>query len=101
MHKQDDADGVTQEDRDQLMREKITTLRGIKVTGFSKDIEDDMITTSNTYGIQTDIEYDAVGNLIYEEAIPLKFFHADLSSKNEWAFNIKINGIARQPKPGR
>jgi uncharacterized membrane protein YgcG len=96
-HKQDQADGVTQADRDELMREKITTLRGIKVLGF-KDIEDDMITTSNTYGIQTAVDYDAVGNLIYEEAIPLKFFHADLSSKNEWAFNIKINGIARQPK---
>jgi uncharacterized membrane protein YgcG len=97
-HKIDEGDGVTQGDRDELMKEKITTLRGIKVVGFSKDIEDDMITTSNTYGIQTAINYDEAGNLVYEEAIPLKFFHADLSSKNDWAFNIKINAIPR-PAP--
>jgi YD repeat-containing protein len=94
-HKQDAEDGVTQEDRDELLREKLTNLRGIKVTGFSKDIEDDMITTSNTYGIQTAIDYDAAGNLIYEEAIPMKFFHADESGKTLWSFNIKINGVQR------
>jgi YD repeat-containing protein len=86
---------VTQEERDELLRERMTSLRGIKVVGF-KDIEDDMITTSNTYGIQTAVKYDEAGNLVYEEAIPLKFFHAD--DKTEWAFNIKINGVQR-PKP--
>ncbi|MFI5157839.1 MAG: hypothetical protein ACHQF4_03180 [Sphingobacteriales bacterium] len=50
----------------------------------------------STYGIQTSVNYDEAGNLIYEEAIPLKFFHAD--NKAEWAFNIRINGIQR-PKP--
>jgi hypothetical protein len=94
-HKQDE-DGITQEDRDELLHERLTTLRGIKVTGFGKDIEDDMITTSNTYGIQTAINYDAAGNLIYEEAIPMQFFHADM--KTQWAFNIKINGVQR-PQP--
>jgi uncharacterized membrane protein YgcG len=85
---------VTKQDREELMRERITTLRGIKVVGF-KDIEDDMITTSNTYGIQTAINYDENGDLICEAAIPLKFFHADESSKNQWAFNFKINGLTR------
>jgi len=98
-HKQDAEDGVTQEDRDELLREKLTNLRGIKVIGFSKDIEDDMITTSNTYGIQTAIDYDAAGNLIYEEAIPMKFFHGDESGKTLWSFNIKINGVQR-PQAG-
>lgn len=98
-HKQDAEDGVTQEDRDELLREKLTNLRGIKVTGFSKDIEDDMITTSNTYGIQTAIDYDAAGNLIYEEAVPMKFFHGDESGKTLWSFNIKINGVQR-PQAG-
>jgi YD repeat-containing protein len=85
---------VTKQDREELMRERITTLRGIKVVGF-KDIEGDMITTSNTYGIQTAINYDENGNLICEAAIPLKFFHADEPSKNEWAFNFKVNGLTR------
>jgi hypothetical protein len=92
-----DMGQITQEERDQLQQERITTLRGIKVAGF-KDIEGDMITTSNTYGIQTAINYDDAGDLICEAAIPLKFFHADGSAKSEWAFNFKINGIKR-PAP--
>ncbi|HEY4196333.1 MAG TPA: hypothetical protein VGM63_12410, partial [Mucilaginibacter sp.] len=35
-------------------------------------------------------------NLVYEAAIPLKFFHDDAPGKNEWAFNFKINGIAHK-----
>lgn len=85
---------ITKADREELMRERITTLRGIKVAGF-KDVEGDMITTSNTYGIQTAINYDDSGSLVCEAAIPLKFFHADGAAKNEWAFNFKINGFIR------
>jgi hypothetical protein len=88
------SNDVTQADRDDLLKERLTTLRGIKVEGF-KDIEGDMITTSNTYGIQTAINYDDKGNLVYEAAIPLKFFHADNITKNEWAFNFKINELQR------
>jgi uncharacterized membrane protein YgcG len=93
----DDNGDITQQDRDELMRERITTLRGIKVVGF-KDIEGDMITTSNTYGIRTAINYDDKDYLVCEAAIPLKFFHADDPAKNEWAFNFKINGIQRKPQ---
>lgn len=78
----DDNGNITQQDRDELMRERITTLRGIKVVGF-KDIEGDMITTSNTYGIRTAINYDDKDYLVCEAAIPLKFFHADDPAKNE------------------
>lgn len=85
---------VKQEDRDELMRAKLTKLREIKVTGF-KDIESETMTTSNTYGFKVALDYDKDGNLVYEAAIPLKFFHADDLSKNEWAFNFKINGITR------
>lgn len=90
--------GVTQADRDELHRELITSLRGIKLEGFNqKDIEGDMITTSNTYGIKTAIDYDAKGNLICEAAIPLKFFNIDPKSKNEWSFDVKMNAISNQP----
>lgn len=85
---------VTQEDRDNLKEAQLTKLREIRVSGF-KDIEGETITTSNTYGIKTAIDYDKDGNLVYEAAIPLKFFHVDDLAKNEWAFNFKINGIAR------
>lgn len=85
---------IKQGDREELMKAKLTKLREIKVTGF-KDIESETMTTSNTYGFKVAIDYDKDGTLVYEAAIPLKFFHADDLSKNEWAFNFKINGITR------
>ncbi|WP_183564450.1 hypothetical protein [Mucilaginibacter sp. SP1R1] len=90
----DENGEITKADRDELMRERVTKLRNIKVEGF-KDIDGDMITTSNTYGIKAAIDYDADGNLVYEVAIPLQFFHTDDITKNEWAFNFKINGIQK------
>jgi hypothetical protein len=99
---QNDNNGeITKEDRDELMRERVTKLRNIKVEGF-KDIEGDMITTSNTYGIKAAIDYDEKGNLVYELAIPLQFFHADEKemAKNEWAFNFKINGVQKPAGAG-
>jgi hypothetical protein len=100
IHTGDSEDTVTQEQRNELLSERITNLRGIKQTGFNKDIEDDMITTSNTYGIQAAFNYDATGNLVFEEAIPLKFFHTDVTEKTLWAFNLKINGIKRPDNSG-
>ncbi len=96
---QDEGGDVTQADRDELMRERITSLRGIRVVGF-KDIEGDMITTSNTYGFQTAVDYDEKGYLICEAAIPLSFFHDADITKNEWSFNFKINGLQRKT-PGQ
>jgi YD repeat-containing protein len=94
-HTPGENENVSPEERNELLQERMTKLRGIKVVGF-KEVEDEMITTSNTYGIQTAVNYDDAGNLIYEEAIPMKFFHGD--DKAEWAFNIRINGVQR-PKP--
>ena len=85
---------ISQEDRNDLERQRLTTLRGIKADGF-KDIDYDLITTSNTYGIRAGINYDEAGNLDCEIAVPIKFFHVDDITKNEWAFNFKINGLTR------
>jgi len=94
-----DEDTVSKADREELMRERITTLRGIKVVGF-KDVEDPNITTSNTYGFQTAIDFDDAGNLVCEAAIPMNFFHADGQLKTPWAFDIKINGVQRPTPSG-
>jgi hypothetical protein len=85
---------LTQADRDELMRARLTKLREIRVSGF-KDVEDETITTSNTYGFKVAIDYSKDGYLVYEAAIPLKFFNVTDFTKNEWAFNFKINGITR------
>jgi len=84
----------SKQDHDALMQTMLTILRGIKATGF-KDIEDEMITTSNTYGIKTAVDYDDKGYLVCEAAIPIQLFHADDALKNEWAFNIKLNGLTK------
>jgi len=97
LHSDDAPTDITKQDRDELMRERLTNLRGIKVTGF-KDVEDEMITTSNTYGFQTAVNYDQNGYLVCEAAIPLSFFHADNLAASEWAFNFKINGIQSKPR---
>ncbi len=88
------ADQITPEDREELMRARLTKLRNIKVIGFP-DIEGENITTSNTYGIKTALNYADTGDLVYEASIPLKFFHAEAPDKTEWAFNIRINGIGK------
>ncbi len=90
--KKGNPDLLDQQDRDEMLRAKMTKLRNIKVTGFP-DIESDIMTTSNTYGIKVALNIDADDNLVYEAAIPLKFFHAEAPDKTEWAFNIKINGV--------
>lgn len=97
--KNTNPDLLDQQDRDEMMKARLTKLRNIKVTGFP-DIESDIMTTSNTYGIKVALNIDANDNLVYEAAIPLKFFHAEAPDKTEWAFNIKINGVTRPSKPG-
>jgi uncharacterized membrane protein YgcG len=66
-------------------------LKRIKADGF-KDVENDIFSLQNTYGFRVAIDYDDHGFLVYEEVIPLTLFHADELKKNEWAFDIKING---------
>lgn len=80
--------------RDEMRKARLTQLRSMKVTGF-KDIDYDIITTTNSYGFKAALNFDDEGNLIYEAAIPLKFFDAEDVAKNEWAFNVKVNGISR------
>jgi hypothetical protein len=91
------TDGSMQkQDEDEMMQARLTTMRSIKVEGF-KDVESEMITTANTYGFKVAINLDADGFMDFEAAVPMRFFHVDDVTKNEWAFNIKINGLG---KPG-
>lgn len=94
------TDGDDKENHEALMQAVLTVLRGIKADGF-KDIENNMITTSNTYGIKTALDYDDKGYLVCEAAIPMVLFHAAGDAvKNEWAFNFKINGLTKPATPG-
>lgn len=86
-----DNDNAPQ-DHDEMMRAKLTKLRNIKVTGF-KDVESEVITTANTYGFKTAMSYDEKGYLLYEAAVPLKFFDLSDAGKAGWAFNFKVNGF--------
>lgn len=90
----------TEQEKKQAITE--LKLKRIQAEGF-KDIEIDVFTQENLYGIRAAINYDEHGNLIYEEEIPLKLFHTDMSPKTEWAFNIKLNHpepAAKKPAEG-
>lgn len=98
------ADGPAEQprdddDRQQRMQAHLTKLKQIKATGFP-DVLNELITTSNTYGIKTALNIDKDGSLVYEAQVPINMLHADNSGKNEWAFNIKINGITRKGPDG-
>jgi len=84
----------TEVNHEEIRKAHLTKLRNMKVTGF-KDIDYDIITTTNSYGFKAALDYDAEGNMVYEAAIALKFFDAADIAKGEWAFNFKVNGITR------
>lgn len=70
-----------------------TKLRKTGVKGF-KDIDEDEIYAGNIYKIQTALNFDDNGYLVYEEAIPLALFKAEELANNEWAYNIKLNAVS-------
>lgn len=84
---------LKQEDQDERRKADLLKLRDIDVKGF-KDIETDHISTANTYGIKTVLNYDEQGALVYEAAIPVKMLHSDNSNGKPWMFDIRINSFA-------
>jgi hypothetical protein len=76
---------------------KSTRLKKIEVKGF-KDIDEGQMYNGNPYKIQTAVNVDDNGYLIYEEAIPLALFQAD-ELANEWAYNIKLNPVTARLQP--
>ncbi len=83
---------LKQEDQEERRKAELLKLRDIDVKGF-KDIETDHISTANTYGIKTVLNFDEQGALIYEAAIPIKMLHTDNSNNKPWTFDIKINSF--------
>lgn len=83
---------LKQEDLEERRKADLLKLRDIQIKGFP-DVETDHITTANTYGIKTVLQFDESGALVYEAAIPVKMLHSDLNSK-PWVFDIKINSFA-------
>ncbi|OAQ38002.1 hypothetical protein A5893_16675 [Pedobacter psychrophilus] len=79
-------------ERTEIRQKTLTGLKEIKVTGFS-DITVESISIYNTYGIKTGINYNDKNALIYELAVPLKLVGLDAANANEFAINIKLNGI--------
>jgi hypothetical protein len=71
-------------------RKLLNGIKEIKLTGFTKDVADSVISVYNQFGIKTGIDYDNQGNLTCEVAIPLKYLHL---SGSDFAYNIKLNGL--------
>lgn len=80
---------------------KTNGTRKIGIKGFKKDIDEDELYPGNGYRIQTALNFDNNGYLIYEEAIPLYLFHAD-GPDSEWSYNIMLNAVTgRVPENGQ
>lgn len=82
------------------LRTRATHFKKIKAEGFD-DISDDELEPMNRYGIKAAVGYDDSGYLVYEEAIPLRLFHAGAQLTKEWAFNVKLNELAKAEKVPR
>lgn len=81
---------------------KINGNRKIGIKGFKKDIDEDELYPGNGYRIQTALNFDNNGYLIYEEAIPLYLFHADGQDNSEWSYNIMLDAVTgRLPENGQ
>lgn len=76
--------------------------RKISVNGFKKDVDENELYPGNAYRIQTALNFDDKGYLIYEEAIPLYLFHAEGQDNSEWSYNIMLNAVVgRLPENGQ
>src|SRR3569833_685694 len=62
---QQDTGKLNEDARDEERKAKMTKLSQMRVTGF-KDVESDMITTSNTYGFKNALDFDKDGNMVNE-----------------------------------
>ena len=84
------------EESDDTPRPSLLESTSMRVSGF-KDVESDVITTSNTYGFQAALNIDDKHNLAYETASPLKMLNIKANKKKltELAINIAINGIEK------
>ncbi|GAB2985332.1 hypothetical protein GCM10027049_24910 [Mucilaginibacter puniceus] len=93
------TESITFNTLDQKRNEaRSTQLKKIEVKGFS-DISEDRMYNGNPYKIQTALNFDDNGYLVYEEAIPLALFKAEGLATSEWAYNIKLNAVTARLQP--
>ncbi len=80
---------------------KTNGTRKIGIKGFKKDVDENELYPGNGYRIQTALNFDDNGYLIYEEAIPLYLFHAE-GADSGWSYNIMLNAVTgRLPENGQ
>jgi len=80
------------DDEADIKKPSLLQSTSIKVTGF-KEVESDVITTSNTYGFKASVKLDDKHNLVYETAIPIKMLNFKPGKNDEFEINVQINGI--------
>jgi hypothetical protein len=86
------------DDANLKMRVASMEFKKIRATGFT-GIPPVFGAQKNDQNIYATIKSNADGELVLEEAIPLKLFVTDAAAA-EWAFNIKINGLFIKTAPG-
>lgn len=81
-----------QRDSIQLVTRKaqLAGVKEIKISGF-KAITDSVISIYNEHGLKAVASFNQNGDYVYELAIPLSLL--DLTTKSEFAYQLKLNGL--------
>lgn len=74
-------------------KEQLSTVKELKVGGF-KTITDTLVSIYNEYGIKAFGAFNAKGTYVYELAIPLSLLELSINDKNEFVYQIKVNGLS-------
>ncbi|MFB2118081.1 hypothetical protein [Parapedobacter sp. 2B3] len=77
---------------DDMRKGALAAIRAIHVMRFD-DVLDGQISLENTYGIHAQATLDSAGALCVEMVVPLNRLGISVDGGDEFAFNVKINGI--------
>lgn len=75
-----------------VQQSQLAQVKEIKVTGF-KEITDTLVSIYNEFGIKASASIDKDRLFFYEMTIPLDKLGISPDSGNEFAYNIKVNGL--------
>ncbi len=83
---------ISTEEVAQIRKEAVINMKEIKVVNFNI-IKDTLISIYNEYGIRCAVNYDSVGSLCYELAVPFKQLNIVRSNFSVVAYKVQVNAV--------
>jgi hypothetical protein len=87
--------------------DSLTSAVSEKVNGFFKEIgvegitciQDSLIAIYNTENIKVALRYNSKLQLVYELALPLKYFGTVITNARKFKYDIRLNGLPQEGQP--